>query len=284
MKIIHICLLIAAGLLALSSQARTLRVEEVPEPLKPWVDWVLLDNSEYPCPFLYNSFELKRCAWPSRLTLNLNEESGEFSFDWKVFAESWVPLPGDLKQWPLDVRINEQPQPVMQREGLPHVRLKPGNFTLRGRFLWDFMPDNLKIPEDSALIGLQVKGKEIDFPIIKQGQLWLKGGDSKQSIEDKLDLQVFRHIDDDVPLKMLTRLELQVAGKQRELKLSSPMLENFVPMRLQSPLPARIDPEGGLLLQLRPGRWQIDLQSRHVGPVEQLDLLQRFQPWPQQEI
>ncbi|MCI0653515.1 MAG: hypothetical protein L0Y39_03440 [Methylococcaceae bacterium] len=276
--------LITALLLCLSIQAKTLRLEEAPKPLQPWIDWVLQDNPDYRCPFLYDSFEQKRCSWPSQLTLDLVERSAEFWFDWKVFADSWVQLPGDLKQWPLNVSINEKPAPVMERQGLPYIKLRPGYFSIHGSFLWDFIPDNLVIPEDTGLIALKVNGKVIDYPLVKQGQLWLKGGDVKQSIEDKLDLQVFRRIDDDVPLQILTRLELQVAGEPRELKLAHPMLESFVPMRLSSPLPARIEADGSLLLQLRPGRWRIDLQSRHVGPVEQLGLQKRDKPWPQQEI
>lgn len=288
MKRIGSFLLISALLLSVHIQAKPLTAEGIPEPLQPWVDWVLPDESVYRCPFLYNSFTQKRCAWPSQLTLKLDEHSAEFSSNWKVYAESWVQLPGDGKHWPLNVTVNEKPALVMERQGKPAIQLQPGYVSVSGRFFWNFIPDNLQIPADTGLISLTVQGKVINFPAIKQGRLWLKGGDTKQSkaqnIEDKLDLQVFRRIDDDVPLRMLTRLELQVAGEQREQKLVLPMLGNFIPMRLQSPLPARLEPDGSLLLQLRPGRWKIDLLTRHVAPATQLSLTTHGKSWPDQEI
>ncbi|MGH8549008.1 MAG: hypothetical protein ACRERU_10485 [Methylococcales bacterium] len=277
-------LLTTVLLLSVAIQAKPLAVDEVPEPLQPWIDWVLQDDLGYRCPFLYNSFEEKRCSWPSRLILNLNDRSAGFSFDWKVFAESWVQLPGDRKQWPVNVSVNQEPARVMERQGKPSIKLEPGYYSVSGRFLWDFIPDHLQIPEDTGLIALTVKGKAIDYPLVKQGELWLKGGDVKQGLEDKLDLQVFRRIEDDVPLRILTRLELQVAGKNRELKLALPMPGNFIPLQLTSPLPARIEAAGGLLLQLRPGRWQVNLVSRHIGPVEKLSLDNRDPNWPAQEI
>ena len=81
--------------------------EQVPEPLQPWISWVLHDNQDYKCPFLYNSYQQKRCSWPSRLTLELNTEKGKFNIHWQVYQDSWVQLPGDVKHWPLKVTVNE---------------------------------------------------------------------------------------------------------------------------------------------------------------------------------
>ena len=288
MKRIYAFLIIVALMLSIHLQARTLAPESVPESLQSWTDWVLQDESSYGCPFLFNSFEHKRCAWPSRLTLNLNDQSAEFSLHWKVFAESWVQLPGDNRHWPLNVSVNQKAALVMERQGRPAIKLPPGNFNVNGRFFWDSIPDNLQIPADTGLISVTLRGKGIDSPTIKRGQLWLNGGDIQQnkvqSIQDKLDLQVFRRFDDDIPLQMITRLEMQVAGEQREIKLLLPILGNFIPMRLQSALPARIEPDGSLLLQLRPGRWRIDLVARHVGPVLQLSFNSRDKNWPDEEI
>ncbi len=74
--------------------AQPLTPEQVPEPLKPWVEWVLKDAPERNCPFLYNQFEQKQCAWPAQLTLSLTHTQGNFSGFWQVDHESWVNLPG----------------------------------------------------------------------------------------------------------------------------------------------------------------------------------------------
>lgn len=288
MKQIRSFLLITACLLCTATLANPSTAKSIAEPLQPWIDWVLEDESDYPCPFLYNSFEQKRCGWPSRLKLNLDKEVAEFSMQWKVFADSWIELPGDQKNWPLDVQANQKPALVMPKRGRPAIKLQPGFYQINGRFLWDSIPDRLQIPEDTGLIELTVLGQHIGLPILNRGQLWLKGGDltkiNAQNQENKLDLQVFRRIDDSVPLQLLTHLDLQVAGNQREIKLQLPLSENFIPMRLNSPLPARIEPDGRLLLQLRAGRWSIELLTRHLGPVSELSFKPRDKVWPNQEI
>ncbi len=269
-------------------KAVPLTPEQVPEPLKPWIDWVLQDEEDYLCPFLYNNHRQKRCSWPSQLILNLDKGQGEFTVHWQIYAPSWITLPGDGKFWPLSVSVNNKPALVIERHGRPAVKLTPGSYRIAGEFLWDYLPESLTIPQDTGLIQLTVNGTSIPYPYIENGRLWLKskesGGGKPQSGQDKLDLQVFRKIIDEVPLQVLTRLELEVSGEQREVTLSGAMLDGFIPMRLQSPLPARIEPDGKLLLQVRPGHWQIDVLARHTRELDQLPLTISGNNQPQAEI
>ncbi|MDD1641024.1 MAG: hypothetical protein LUQ68_05850, partial [Methylococcaceae bacterium] len=250
------------------TQAKPLTREQVPEPLKPWISWVVQDNPELACPFLYNSYEQKRCSWPTQLSLDLTSSKGVFSISWKVYKESWVSLPGDSKHWPLNVTVNGKPALVMNKNGIPSIKLAAdldhqATYHIKGEFLWDVIPDNLMIPDDTGLINLTIKGLAIPAPTIKDGQLWLKESDSGQSkpenIQNNLEIQAFRKIIDEVPLQVLTRLELDVSGEQREVKLAYPLLNGFIPLQLQSPLPARLEPDGQLVVQVRPGRWQIEI-------------------------
>ena len=288
MKRIHWLFVIIAVLISTQTPATSLNPEQVPDPLKPWIDWVLKDSEDRFCPFLYNSFQQKRCAWPARLKINLNQQEGTFSIDWKVYTESWIQLPGNDKHWPLNITVNQKPAAVMEKQGKPVIKLPAGDYRITGEFLWDFIPDNLAIPEDTGLIDLTVKGKQIEFPAVKRGQLWLTDSDTgkkkPESIQNKLDLQVFRRIIDDVPLQVLTRLDLEVSGDQREVRLSQPMPVDFIPMRLQSPLPARVEADGSLLVQVRPGRWHIDLLARHDQELGKLTFSSDDAKWPKEEI
>ena len=290
------------------TQAKPLTPEKVPEPLKPWISWVVQDNPELACPFLYNSYEQKRCSWPTQLTLDLTPAKGVFSISWKVYKDSWVSLPGDSKHWPLNVTANGKPALVMDKNGIPSIKLEAGRdhlakYQIKGEFLWDTIPDNLKIPDDTGLINLAVNGLGIPAPIIKDGQLWLKESESglskPENIQNNLDIQVFRKIIDEVPLQVLTRLELDVSGEQREVKLAFPLLNGFIPLQLQSPLPVRLEPDGQLIVQVRPGRWQIDILARSTKEPDTLSFpssnvpkpsrsqagaWEREQDWPESEI
>ncbi len=95
---------------------------------------------------------------------------------------------------------------------------------------------------------------------------------------------MFRKIDDQIPLQLMTFLELEVSGESREHVLPYALLSGFIPVSLNSPLPARIKNNGDLLLQLRPGRWHIELNARHPEPLDAISLAIDDQQWPASEI
>ena len=285
---VRMVVLLLLSLFASFSFAKPLTPEQVPEPLKPWINWVLQDNPERICPFIYNSYEQKRCSWPTQLSLDLTATKATFSINWQVYQESWISLPGDSKHWPLNVSANNKTALVLEKNGRPSVKLAAGDYQIKGEFLWDAIPDNLTIPEDTGLISLKINGSAIHTPTVKNGQLWLKASDIGQTkpenSQNSLDIQVFRKIIDDVPLQVLSRLELEVSGEQREARLALPLLEGFIPLQLLSPLPARLEPDGQLLLQLRPGRWQIDISARAAQELNAIPFQTDNKDWPKTEI
>jgi len=280
-----LCLLLLIG--SGPIRAAPLTPEQVPEPLRPWIDWVQYDRQQLTCPFLYNSAQ-HRCSWPARLELELDEPNGRFGMRWQTYIESWVSLPGDDKHWPQQVAIDDRPARVMERHGAPAVHLTPGTHTISGRFFWDRLPEALTIPSDTGLIALSIQGRRIDFPIIdRKGRLWLRESDiggQPSGATDTLEIQVFRRISDDVPLQVVTRVVLDVAGDQREVVLGRMLLPNFIPLQLESPLPTRIEPDGRLLIQVRPGHWAIESTARAPNERNRMTLPQSPAPWPDDEI
>ena len=266
--------------------ARALDLQDVPEPLKPWVNWVLADEAQYRCPFFFDDFQQKRCAWPGALRLNLQAKRGSFVADWTLYRKDWVVLPGDTQHWPQAVFVNKQLQPVIEKDGKPALQLPTGRYQISGEFLWESLPEQLALPEASGLIQLSVNDKPVAYPQIKQGALWLstENGDAADREQDRLDLQVFRQVLDDVPLQVITRLDLEVSGKAREVEFPYALLSGFMPVALTSPLPARLDGNGRLLVQVRPGRWSIDIHARHPQALTQLELAVNDQSWPADEL
>ena len=83
---------------------------KVPEPLKPWVDWVLHDHQEeLSCTSNYNNSNNLRCNWPSSLDLEINSKKGSFIQSWYLEDESWIQLPGNEKVWPVKVSGSLEP-------------------------------------------------------------------------------------------------------------------------------------------------------------------------------
>ncbi|NOQ16963.1 MAG: hypothetical protein GQ581_07880 [Methyloprofundus sp.] len=260
----------------------------IPKTLEPWVDWVLDDSPQYNCPFFYNKYRKKTCAWPSKLILNLQKQQGHFDSYWQVYNESYIKLPGNSKSWPQNVRVNNKPAIVIKHNNIPAIKLAVGTYHIQGNFYWQQIPDSLTIPKHIGLMTVSVLGKAINSPIIKNKQLWLKSSDTSNNKiankSDHLNLQVFRKVYDDIPLQLITRLSLDVSGKQREIKLPYALLDGFIPINLNSPLPTRLESDGSLLVQVRPGRWNIELTAHHTQQIFDLTLNINNKDWPTSEI
>lgn len=264
--------------------AAPLTPEKVPEPLKPWIDWVLQDAPERICPRAYSTTE-QYCAWPSTLDLNLNEQGGTFTQRWQIYQESTIRLPGDAQHWPTNVQTDQNVAlTVLPKNDYPTVKLASGTYIIRGQFQWDKLPKTVFVSPESGLIQLTVNGTSIPNPEFNnEGRLWLTQN-TEVSSEDNLDIQVFRKITDSHPIEILTRIQLRVSGKQRNTDLSPVLLEGFIPLALESELPSRIERNQHLQVQLRPGEWTIDITSRAPNNLTSFTLPTSQQPWPNQEV
>jgi len=268
-----------------AASAAPLSPAEVPEPLQAWVPWVLRDVPGAACPYVHASTQERRCSWPSRLELALGDTRGEFVQDWLVHETAWVPLPGDDKRWPQEVKVGEQPAVVQIKDGRPGLELSPGTYRVSGAFLWDSLPEKLQVPAETGLLALKIRGEAVVFPQRDNaGVLWLQKRAEEGAEENLLDVVVHRKIADTIPLMVTTQIEVQAAGKNREVLLGKALLANFVPMAVRSELPARLEADGRLRLQIRPGRWVIEIDARHPGPVPQLKLETSEGPWASEEI
>ncbi|NOY72214.1 MAG: hypothetical protein GXP14_07525, partial [Gammaproteobacteria bacterium] len=173
------------------------------------------------------------------------------------------------------ITVDGKPAVVTDKKGIPHIQLKKGRYQLSGRFIWNDLPAFMDLPKTTGLIHVVIDNKQIDFPrFAPDGRLWLnKTRTSEVMVEDRLQVDVFRRVIDDVPLKMLTRLELNVGGQSREIVLGPLFANDTLPVSVTGPLPMRLEVDGKLRIQVRPGRWVIQIQTRYKTPVNQLSLV-----------
>ena len=256
--------------------------KSVPEPLKPWTSWALHGKEDALCPTLQaiagTAPSGPQCAWPSRLELTLEEKKGSFSQSWHTDAKGWVPLPGDDKRWPLDVKVGNARSVVVLHDGVPSIELERGDNVVQGTFAWDSLPESLQVPPRTALLSLVLRGKRIDQPNRDaKGTVWLQRTVAEEG--ERLDFVVHRRIVDEVPLILTTRIVLNVAGRNREVVLGRMLPAGFVPMALDSQLPARVEPDSRLRIQARPGTWTIEVAARSEGPVTELKRPNPDGPW-----
>ncbi len=274
------CIALAVLLSVTLASAEPLDIKAVPEPLKPWTGWALRGKETAACPTLYGmDGKGPQCAWPARLDLSLDEKGGKFSQAWHLDAPTFIPLPGDAKRWPLDVKARNTAVAVIDQGGVPSVRLERGDWTITGTLAWDSLPESVRIPKETALLALTVRGARVAQPHRdEQGTVWLQKTVAAMEGE-RLEVLVHRKVDDDVPLLLTTRVVLNVAGKNREVLLGKALPPGFVAVSLDSQLPARLEPDTRLRVQVRPGTWTLELTARSEKPVASLVRPAADGPW-----
>jgi hypothetical protein len=277
--------LVAACLVAISATPHLARAADpldpsaVPGPLKPWTDWVLDDKDDRGCPVFLAHADISRCVWPARVDLDLDEHDGRFTQQWHVDAKRWVAVPGDEKRWPDHVAVDGHPAVVVLRDSAPGVQLSRGDHMVSGTFSWDSLPESLAVPPESGLLSLRVRGKPVASPVRDAaGTVWLQKAAANEE-GDALEFVVHRKVTDDIPLVLVTRIELHVSGKNREELLGRALPDDFVPTALDSPLPARLEAEGRLRVQLRPGVYTLELSARSTRLPKSLSRPDPRGPW-----
>jgi hypothetical protein len=261
--------------------AQPISESEVPEGLRKWIPWALDGAEERLCPAVSASAV---CLWPGRLVLVVGAQGGAFSQD--VFSDRTLDLPlaGGDKRWPQSVRLDGKPAAVLDRGGRPAVWLTPGAHKLDGRFVWDRLPDSLPIPAAVAIVDLTVEGRAISVPRREPDGLLLLRQGAAQAGGENLQVKVFRELSDGIPLWLDTRVALEVSGRAREVPLVGVPVEGAVPVAVGGDLPARLDADGRLRVQVRAGSFSVHVLSRLASRPETFALPTTAPPWPTQEV
>lgn len=261
----------------------------VPDTLKDWQKWVLHGHeSEILCTPAYNDGDQFFCAWPSTLKLDLNKTGGKFEQKWEINKEAYIPLPGDMVYWPDRVTVNGEAKTTIAQNNRPVLFAAKGSLVVAGEFSWEAIPEYLQIPVQSALVDLSINKEKIpQIDLNQNGRLWLKA--QKTTIkedEDHLSLNVFRKINDTIPPQIDIHLDLQVAGSTREVNLGQIFpAESFIPVSISSNLPARVEQNGTLRLQVRPGSWFVTMTIRQKSEMSKLSFqFPENQQWPASEV
>jgi hypothetical protein len=257
----------------------------VPRLLQEWIPWALHKQEEKTCTLRSDDVSRRYCSWPSRLIFEVSGNGAVFRQEWLVETRMLVPLPGSRKLWPEFVKDAARNIIVIDHNGTPSIWLDSGSHSLSGRFNWEQLPEYIDIPSASGLVAW--KSNSLDTPHMEDGKLWLKGRNELKTNElDQTSSQIFRKIQDTIPLLEDLHIILTVSGAPREITLGLMIKDGFLPLHITSPLPARMDQEGRLTVQARPGQWQIDMVIRDTGPKspEKLDIGAIDGLWPESEV
>lgn len=270
------------GLLALGcalsfgwvAQAAPLDRNDLPNALKDWVHWALQGKRGQLCPVQHNDGNERHCVWPSRLEIRAGAGGASFRFEVAVFGEpARVELPGEPGYWPQDLKAGGKPLAAVEVDGRPQALLAPGRHLIEGQIPWRAMPQDLLLPQGIGALQLQLDGQTLPRVPNGDGRVWLRHDPQQQEKSaDGASLRTVRLLDDQIPLRLTTHFELTVAGKPREIVLPLALLPGWIAESVESPLPVRLQDDGRLIVQARPGRWTLQIGGRQMSPRQDLTL------------
>lgn len=278
--------LILLGLMTLSPVAWS----QTPDPLKSWEAWAAE-------PFSYRQCAIKPglngespgqyvCQWPGKLELEIAPMGGRFSQSWSMEQSGSVSLPGSLRNWPRQVRVNGVLTPVVKQNDTPSVLLSPGLHTIQGQWSWDAPPSQMEIPISTAW--WSVDGVDGDKVSRQGGVLLLSASpvlDHKPANKDSVNLRVFRKFIDAQAVQVQVLMEIDVGGSPRELAMG-PVVDpdRWVPMGVESSWPVQWKSNGMLRVQAQPGQGQVLLSLRCISDCNKpFTRPQADASWPQVE-
>ena len=254
--------------------------DAIPPALDSWVPWVLDGLPEHACAVVAGE---PACEWPGSLSFELGAAGGTFALAVTADRALIVTLPGGEGAWPEDVTLDGVPAVVLAADERPAARVGIGDHVLRGRLHWPRLPEMLRIPPATGRVDLRLEGAAVPFPRRDADVLWLQAQAVDEAEGDALDLEVYRHVADGVPMTVTTRLVLRVAGWAREVSLGRVLQDGTVPVQVMADVPARLDADGSLRTQVRGGTWTITVVARTEGVPDRRVTATRPAPWPTDE-
>ena len=253
----------------------------VPDELREWREWVLHEHPEVACPMTATDGERTGCTWIRELGLDIGKDGAVFRLEARLFAQSDVPLPAARQSWPNDVRVDGRPAVVLGGP-LPRLRLPAGHHYVTGSLAWSDEPEFVDIPPGIGLVTVSRNGEPVRTNL-DGDRLWLGERVEEDESRETLEVRVYRRLVDDVPQKLTTVISLSVGGDGRIVDLGVALPPDFVVTALQPQLPARIEEDGRLSVQVQRGEWTIALDARAVRHLDAFSMPEPSGHWPSTE-
>ena len=238
--------------------------QSIPPPLRPWVPWVL-DGHEAagPC---YRIDGGHTCLWLSHLRVETRSRDLRFTLDVATERSELVPLLGDATAWPTEVTVDGTTALLAARaDGSPGVLLPRGQWRVRGRLA--AAPDSISVPAGVAIIDLVIDGQPYpQAQVGPDGRLSLRPPTDDAAAIEGIRVQIYRRLQDGIPLKVTSILRIQAFGAPRNVRLGPALLDGTVVNEITSRWPVRVS-EGGIIdVQIQSGSDAIQIDGLLVEP------------------
>lgn len=226
------------------------------------------NQPQYQCPCYYDNFDNRACVNYTRCDLVINKSEISFTIEFSTYSSTWVELPGENLYWPSQLKIDGKNIPIVSHNGFPSIYLNKGFYKGSGKIPLHNRPQSLRIPSSYALISLVVDGVKVErIKIDEQERVWFTNNlnlNETTSVKDDLHVRVYRKLTDNNPPELESIIKLTVSGKDREVVLGRIIPEGAMPMSFSSTLPAQLQENASVRIQLQSGEHEINIKARFL--------------------
>lgn len=116
------------------------------------------------------------------------------------------------------------------------------------------------------------------------GKLWLKRTTTEAADKNFLSAQVYRNLQDGLPMWLHTEVKLTVAGKSREEELGNVIPDGWQISSMNVLIPCAVDDKGLLKAQVRAGKWTVRISAFRTTPTETISYKSGAKPMVAEEL
>lgn len=250
----------------------------VPEPLAPWVDWVLHDIERCP-PRDAAEQAPGACFAPGLLTLTTRASGVDFDFEVVAYAPAFVALPGG-RRWPAQaVTVDGNAAVTRAYNAFTGVDLTPGRYRIAGSVPFAQRPEWLPLPTTFADLALVVDGAPVR-PVEREDDQMRLGTTVAASQRDELELEVVRVLRDGPLPQLSSHLWVKVTGRAREWTVPPMLPTGFRLLEVGGELPIRALSDGSLRVALTAGNHELRVEAVATDPEASWAAPTLAAPWP----
>ncbi len=302
--ILPVCIFFISLFSALPLQAQLDPEQGVPAELKAWVPWVKARHPEWNCarvlPVESKDGEEKgaasrECVWLGASRFTIGEHRAEFVLQGELLDRGTVPLPSGHGIRPGNLKVVRDGAPmesyvVAETDEQLQIVLPKGAYSISGEFNFDALPEQIPVPSEYGIVDIR-----LDLPRMAAGEpaaLAYRDADSirisQESHEegsDSVEGRLWRAVVDSSPLRITTKISLNVSGKPRTINLGKILPEHSILISSTSGSPISFSDAGELSMQVFQGQHDLELESVLAQPVSRIALFQTSDEYlPDEEI
>ena len=249
----------------------------LPKHLTEWVDWILEKHPEIQC----IDHDKHNCSWQGSLEIQLAEDEMQFTQTGQLDAHGWVQLPGDSSLWPINIQVNNQHLPVLERDGVPQVYVQKGSFVITGTISWGSIPNQLQVPVDSGIIRIHQDQQWRTTTTEQNGIVILSANPSDSNAQPPI-IEVSRLLKDSNPPILRTLLNIQNIGTLQQISLGRIAHPQTPLIEITTQLPYWFDNDE-LWVSVPTGTHQLSLLNTIAIQSSEINIPEASSVWPDVE-